>query len=119
MNDRIRRRWRLYETASGRRPVRQFLDGLTSKDRDQILAAMKEVQIDGLIAARHLTGDIYEVRASADRVIYRVLFAREGGKGQILLALEAFRKSTQKTPKRTINLAERRLADWRRRGKRS
>ena len=33
--------------------------------------------------------------------------------------LEAFRKTAQKTPRRTIDLAERRLTDWRRRGSRS
>ena len=33
------------------------------------------------------------------------------------VALEGFTKKTQKTPARTIQLAERRLADWRGRGK--
>lgn len=48
---------------------------------------MKEVRDHGLIAARHLRGEIYEVRADGDRVIYRVLFAAEGEREQILLAL--------------------------------
>ena len=51
-----------------------------------------------------------------DRVIYRILFAEEGSRGQILLALDGFKKKTQKTPRSTIDLAKRRLADWRRRG---
>jgi phage-related protein len=51
-----------------------------------------------------------------DRVIYRILFAQEGGHGQILLAIHGFRKSTQKTPPATLQLARRRLTDWRRRG---
>ena len=78
---------------------------------------MKEVKDDGLVAARHLRGEIYEVRANADRVAYRVLFASEGKRGQVLLALEAFRKSTQKTPPATIRLAEQRLKDWRSRSR--
>ena len=51
-----------------------------------------------------------------DRVIYRILFAEEGRRGQILLALDGFNKKTQKTPRGTVELAKRRLADWRRRG---
>ena len=43
-------------------------------------------------------------------------FAEEGSRGQILLALDGFNKKTQKTPPATIELAKRRLADWRRRG---
>src|SRR6266511_4654188 len=71
---------------------------------------------DGTRAARHLRSDIYEVRADGDRQTYRILFAPEGRRSQVLLALEAFSKKTQKTPPEKIRLAERRLADWRRRG---
>ena len=77
---------------------------------------MADVRHRGLVAARHLDGEIYEVRADGDRVIYRVLFATEGGSSTILLSLEAFKKKTQRTPTDKIALAKRRLADWRRRG---
>jgi phage-related protein len=76
---------------------------------------MADVRDRGLEAARHVDGEIYEVRADGDRVIYRVLFATEGKGGQILLSLEAFKKKTQKTPPAKIALAKRRLTDWRRR----
>ena len=36
----------------------------------------------------------------------------------ILLSLAGFPKTTQKTPKGALDVAERRLADWRQRGKR-
>ena len=55
---------------------------------------------------------------NGDRVIYRVLFAAEGRRSQVLLALEAFTKKTQKTPPKSIVLARERLADWRARGRR-
>ncbi len=48
---------------------------------------------------------------------FRVLFATEGRRGQVLLSLEGFSKKTQKTPSAKIRLAERRLADWRRRAR--
>jgi len=81
-----------------------------------VLAAMEDVRERGLRAARRLDDEIWEVRADGDRVIYRVLFAPEGSHGQVLLALEAFSKKTQKTPPSTVKLARRRLMDWRRRG---
>lgn len=85
-------------------------------ERASVAAAMKDVVAEGLPVARHLRGDLYEVRAEGERQSYRVLFAPEGRRGQVLLALEAFSKKTQKTPKEKIELAERRLRDWRSRG---
>jgi phage-related protein len=71
-------------------------DHLPGGDRDVILAAMKDVQVNGLEAARHLGGDIYEVRADGRQATYRVLFAAEGTRGQVLLGLSGFSKKTQK-----------------------
>ena len=111
-----KRRWRDYRTAAGRRPVREFIDGLSDTDAAAVVAAMRDVRDTGLTAARHLRGDIHEVRADGDRQTYRILFAPEGRRSQVLLALEGFSKKTQRTPPEKIRLAERRLADWRRRG---
>jgi len=57
-----------------------------------------------------------EVRISHDTNIYRVLFAPLGRYSQILLSLDAFQKKTRRTPLAKIDVAERRLADWRRQG---
>ena len=116
MSTEPKRRWRDYRTAAGRRPVREFIDGLSDTDAAAVVAAMRDVRDTGLTAARHLRGDIHEVRADGDRQTYRILFAPEGRRSQVLLALEGFSKKTQKTPPEKIRLAERRLADWRRRG---
>ena len=100
--------------------MREFLteDRVPPEDRDEILAAMKDVQLNGLGAARHLKGDLYEVRADGRRATYRVLFATEGARRQVLLGLSGFSKKTQKTPPAEITLAERRLRDWRSRARR-
>jgi phage-related protein len=112
-----RKRWRFFETASGASPVQAFLDNLTATEAAEVVAAMKEVAREGLHFARHLRGDIWEVRIEAERKAFRVLFSPEGRSQQVLLALEGFSKQTQKTPARIIQLAERRLADWRSRGR--
>jgi phage-related protein len=78
---------------------------------------MRDVATVGLSVARHLRGDIYEVRVDGENLAFRVLFASEGRFKQVLLALDGFAKKTQKTPPQAIRLAERRLSDWRSRGK--
>jgi phage-related protein len=93
--------------------IRKVPDG----DKAAILAAMKEVRREGVRAARHLQGELFEVRADGERVIYRILFAREGGQSQVLLLLVAFKKKTQKTPAAQLELAARRLRDWRSRAR--
>jgi phage-related protein len=110
----VKRRWRDYETAAGRRPVKQFIAELSDEDAASVAAAMREVRHGGLGAARHLEGEIYEVRADGRGVIYRILFAPQGERKQILLALEGFKKKTQKTPPRVIALAKRRRSEPRR-----
>lgn len=115
---RARHRWRHYETAGGQKPIRRFLDRLSEEDAAEIAAAMADVRRNGLHAARHLNGRIYEVRADGRDATYRLLFAQVGNGGRILLALDAFSKKTQKTPARSIALATRRLRDWEERGRR-
>jgi len=99
-----KRRWRDYRTAAGRRPIKEFIDGLSDTDAAAVVAAMRDVRDGGLAAVRHLRGEIYEVRADGDRQTYRILFASEGRRSQVLLALEGFSKKTQKTPPEKIQL---------------
>jgi phage-related protein len=111
------RQWRDYHTASGARPIRDFLLALPDEDRAAILEEMEYVRQHGTSVARHVRQGIYEVRATYDTKAYRILFACEGRFHHVLLALDGFQKKTQQTPPAHIKLAEQRLADWRRRGK--
>ncbi|MFM9124423.1 MAG: type II toxin-antitoxin system RelE/ParE family toxin [Actinomycetota bacterium] len=106
------RRWRHYATPGGRRPTFDYLTSLPTGERHLVAAEMRRVAVVGLTEARHLRGEIYEVRARG-ALEHRILFAREGQHRQILLALCAFTKKTQRTPLRELDLAERRLHDWR------
>jgi phage-related protein len=76
---------------------------------------MKVVQDRGTDAARHVRGPIWEVRTRGEHGSYRVLFAEEGARGRVLLALAGFTKQSQKTPQKSMELAKQRLSDWRRR----
>ena len=112
-----KRQWRDYQTASGARPIRDFLLALPDEDRAAILEEMENVRQHGTSVARHVRQGIYEVRATYDTKAYRILFACEGRFQHVLLALNGFQKKTQQTPPAHIKRAEQRLADWRRRGK--
>jgi phage-related protein len=112
-----KRQWRDYHTASGARPIKDFLLALPDEDRAAILEEMEFVREHGPSVARHVRQDIYEVRATYDTKAYRILFACEGRFHHVLLALDGFQKKTQQTPQAHIKRAEQRLADWRRRGK--
>lgn len=57
---------------------------------------MKDVQVNGLAVTRHLRGDLYEVRADGERASYRILFAAEGARSQVLLGLSTFRRRPRK-----------------------
>lgn len=112
-----KRRWREYRTRSGRRPVSEFVSSLTDDEAADIAAALHEVERDGIAAAKHVEGEIYEVKADSSRQTFRILFAQEGAHDQVLLALEAFSKKQQRLPRNRIDLAKRRLHDWRSRGR--
>lgn len=110
------RRWRDYRTPAGGRPIREFFDTLTDGEAAEVVAAMKEIARGGLEAAKHLRGEIYEVRADSGTRTFRILFAAEGKRSQVLLSVVAFVKKTRKTPKDQLDLAETRLRQWRARG---
>jgi phage-related protein len=97
--------------------VREYLGDLTADERAEIASAMGLVAVRGLESARHLRGEVYEVRVASNGRAFRILFAAEGQTSQILLAVEAFEKKSRRTPRRHIELAERRLDDWRSRAR--
>src|SRR2546426_1435766 len=80
--------------------MKTFLDGLTDEEVATIVAGMKEVAAEGLAAARHLQGEIFEVRADASTRSFRLLFSTEGRWTQILLSLSVFEKRTQRATTR-------------------
>ncbi|OGQ10209.1 MAG: hypothetical protein A2138_08620 [Deltaproteobacteria bacterium RBG_16_71_12] len=116
---RSRRRWRFYTSPTGGEVVWGELDALGADAAAALLAEMRVVARHGLKdgGARHLRGDVWEVRADGDHVTLRALFAKQGRFGQVLLALHVFPKKTRQTPPHKIDLAEKRLADWRSRAR--
>lgn len=101
-----KRTWREYRTAGGARPIRDFLFSLSDEDRAAILEEMQYVRDHGRKVARHIRGEIYEVRVNYNTKAYRILFACQGHFDHVLLSLEGFQKKTQLTPQKSIKIAE-------------
>jgi phage-related protein len=83
---------------AGRKVVREQLDALDADHAADITAAMAEVRREGRRAAKHLRGDVWEVKADYKGLAYRVLFAEEGDEGQVCLALRAVQQEVAKDP---------------------
>ena len=84
-------------------------DGLSGK-----FAAYFEVMQDvggdlGMPRTRPLGDRLFELRAKANGNIGRILFCYE--KGRVIVLLSAFVKKQQKTPKREIDLARKRMTE--------
>lgn len=116
--ERLKKYWRLYRTRAGNRIIRDDINALDQITYAELKAAMDEVVEIGLSASKRIRGDIRQIYADGpDGTTYRLLFAVDGSFGQILLALVLFEKRTQETPDRWIDLADKRLKDWRDRRK--
>jgi phage-related protein len=61
--------------------------------------------------AKHLEGDIWELRPLRDRILYAAW------DGRSFILLHHFHKDTRKTPRREIEQAKRNLTDYRERSK--
>ena len=103
-----------YRTATGGVPVREWLRGLNKAERQIIGEDIAYVQYKwpiGKPRVDHLRGPVWEIRTSLGNRIARTLFAVEG---RTVILLHGFIKKTQQTRKDDIDLAEKRLKEWRR-----
>lgn len=103
---------RFWRSATGREPVREWLNGLSREDQRIIGRDIAKVQFGwpiGLPLCRALGGGLREVRSSLpSRREARVLFGFYDGR---LIALHAFIKKAQKTPPEELALARQRMKE--------
>jgi phage-related protein len=103
-----------WRSATGREPVREWLNILPRDDKRTIGRDICKVQFGwpvGLPLCRPLSGGLWEVRSSLpSKRETRVLFGFHEG---MLVALHAFIKKTQRTPPDELALARERLKEVR------
>ena len=101
-----------WKSASGREPVRDWLNELPRDDQRVIGRDIAKVQFGwpvGLPLCKPLAGGLWEVRSSLpSRREGRVLF---GFYDKTLVALHAFIKKSQKTPLADLTLARERFKE--------
>ena len=102
-----------YQTPAGSEVVRNWLQALVAADRQVIGQDLMRVQFRwpvGMPLCRSLGGGLWEVRSDLPgNRIARVFFCFTGGQ---LLALHGFIKKTQKTPDDDLELARKRMKEF-------
>ena len=93
-------------------PVADFLDGLDPKTRARFRWSMEQLRVRNTQAreplARHLEGDLWELREESQTNIYRIVYFFFTGRR--IVFVHGFQKKTQKTPSRELELARKRYA---------
>jgi len=112
MNGRIRLRVVFFMTDSRREPVRAWLMSLDKEDRKIIGEDVKTVQFGwplGLPLVRKMGMELWEVRSQLRNRIARVIFTVQDDN---MILLHGFIKKSQKTPPVDLNLAKKRLTQF-------
>ena len=100
-----------YLSAAGNEPVREWLLGLSRKDRKSVGFDIKTAQYGwpiGMPLIRKLEPGLWEVRTRLEDGIARVLFTVDG---DTMVLLHGFVKKSQRTPATDLKTASQRLAD--------
>src|SRR5437016_1949900 len=102
----------VWRSATGREPVRDWLNDLPREDKRTIGRDIAKVQFGwpvGLPVCRPLSGGLWEVRSSLpSKREARVLF---GFHNEMLVALHGFIKKTQKIPFGELAIARQRMTE--------
>ena len=94
-----------FQSDRSREPVREFLRAIPKDDRKVIGEDIRVVEYGwpiGMPTCDRLGKKLYEVKSTAGKREYRILFSVYGSR---MVLFHAFVKKTQKTPAREINLA--------------
>jgi len=101
-----------YLDESGGSPVGEFLGRLDPKTQARFIRSIELLVLRNVQASeplvRHLEGKIWELRQESQTSTYRLLYFFASGRRVVFL--HGFQKKTQKTPRREIEVAQRRLA---------
>jgi phage-related protein len=104
---------KFYETIRKRSPVTDFIDAQDKKDQAIILAVLENIHEHGFNAKgcqfRQLEGKIWEIKIKTPSGGYRLIYVTT--KNNQLLILHAFKKKTQKAPKKELEIARKRLRE--------
>ena len=106
---------RFYETASGKKPVQEFLENLTDNQLKKVTWVLRLIRELDRVPTNYFkklvnTDNIWEVRAGVGGDIFRFLgfFCGE----ELIVLTNSFQKKSRKTPLQEIQLAEKRKKEY-------
>ena len=103
-----------YEASRGRFPVKEFIDDLNAKEKAKIartIDLLEEFGIDlGMPYAKHVEGELWELRARLSNNRLRILYFLNSG--SVFIMLHGFVKKTQRVTKVDLEIARQRLGDY-------
>ena len=107
-----------YETASGQKPIEEFIDKFAAKQAQKVAWVLKLVEDLARVPTQYFkklvnTDELWEIRVRAGSNIFRLIRFFDGS--SLVVLTHAFQKKTQKTPKADIKKAEQRKNEYFRR----
>ena len=101
-----------YTTASGRRPVVEYVERQDKAERARVIEALEMIELHGLTAPRvgfrQIRGKLWEIKIEG-RLSHRVFYAMASAAEMVLL--HAYQKKSQKAPRVEIEVAEKRMKE--------
>ena len=106
---------KFYKTQSGKVPVKEFLDSLSSRDAQKVIWVLELIEKLNQVPTQYFkklknADELWEIRARAGSNSFLILGFLDHG--ELIILTNGFSKKSQKTPKKEIKLAEQRKADY-------
>lgn len=102
-----------YQKGSGKQPVVDFLEKLPSEDSARITGCLQNIEKLGFnsprVTFRQIRGSLWEIKIKTHRSGYRLFYVCI--KGDNIVLLHAYKKQSQKAPKKEIETAEKRMLE--------
>ena len=102
-----------YTSPSGRSPVEEFIQALSKSDQARFSDVFEGVEAFGLdcprVQFRQLRGKLWEIKFSAPSGGYRIAYVVV--QKEVMVWLHTFKKTTQKTAVRDLDVAEKRMQE--------
>lgn len=102
-----------YRQHNGKSLVHDFIKKLQPKDRLRIWACLKNVEELGFdcprVQFRQISGKLWEIKIKTMSAGYRIFYVVI--KQSLIVLLHAYKKQSQKAPKREIEIAEKRILE--------
>lgn len=99
-----------YYQSGTRLPVKDYIEGLAAPDRAPVDAAIAAIAQHGLrnsgVDCRHIEGRLWEIRTKSQRIFYVVVLS-----GKLMVLLHAYKKQSQKMPRRELTVARTRMEE--------